>query len=311
MKKYLLFMAFASALLCFSGKKDNSYKSFDLKTFEKSLCYIPPGSFGFSLKENEKPYNVTLQPFYMYATEVSNGQYLEYVNDLLKQGKKDEYTKALPDSALWKNKMAYCEPYVTYYFRHPAYSNYPVVGITHEQAENFCKWLTEKYMKEEKRENKKVVIKLPSRHQWYYAATGGWDGGYHFYPWGDVYDRETNGNFRANFRPIPNRAIMMDSSGNYIVNQDQLGYYKTKPNPQNKVDAVDITAPVISYSPNSYGLYNMGGNVEEFISEKGKTKGGSWYDTGYYMINSVEQDYDINNSASIERGFRFVMEIIN
>ena len=80
--------------------------------------------------------------------------------------------------------------------------------------------------------------------------------------------------------------------------------------PNNLPDIVllDVTMPVMSFQPNGYGLYNMAGNVEEFMREKGKTHGGSWRDTGFYLLNDVFENYDTLNSTSAQRGFRFVME---
>ena len=67
----------------------------------------------------------------------------------------------------------------------------------------------------------------------------------------------------------------------------------------------------MSYKPNGYGLYNMAGNVKEYVSEKAITKGGGWKDFGYYLQNWVEQPYDSTEKAADDRGFRFIMEVEN
>ena len=75
-------------------------------------------------------------------------------------------------------------------------------------------------------------------------------------------------------------------------------------------NSYDITAPVLSYSPNHFKLYNLAGNVEEYVAEKGITKGGGWKDTGYYLQNFVSQTYDSTEAVSCDRGFRVAMEIL-
>ena len=70
-----------------------------------------------------------------------------------------------------------------------------------------------------------------------------------------------------------------------------------------------IVAPVKSYPANGYGLFDMAGNVEEYVLEKGVTKGGSWKDTGYYLNIHVEELYDSTSLTSSERGFRFLMKL--
>jgi len=318
MKKIFYIIIIASTLFSFSGKKDNSYKGFNLKEFEKSLALIPKGSFVYGDNDQDVPayglpraQTMIVDTFYIFTHEVSNGEYLEFVNDLKK---KDTalYKQMLPDTLVWRDKLGFNEPYVEYYFRHPAYSNHPVVGITYEQAEYYCKWLTEIYMKEEKRKFKAIEFKLPTIGQWTYAAKGKID--LSPFPWRGISMQNKKGEWLANFTVVPqanigrttlpiqnvygnieNKKILIATSG-----QGSGGYLN---------DASDIIAPIISYYPNCYGLYNMAGNVEEYVKEKGTTKGGSWKDTGYYLHNFVEEKYDSTNYTSAERGFRFIMEV--
>ena len=283
----MLFLLISSfTLFSFSGKKD-SYQGFKLKEFEKSLAIVPKGSYVYGQNDQDLKYSyeprartVSVNSFYIYKHEVSNGEYLEFLNEL-KQKDTSLSKQMLPDTLVWREKSSYLEPFVEYYLRHPAYSNYPVVGVTHEQAEFYCKWLTERYMKESKRKFKNVEFKLPTIEQWTYAAKGGLDNSP--FPWEGF--------------SMQNKKILVAGGGG----RSHDGYSS---------DGAMITAPVTSYKPNGYGIYNMAGNVEEYVNEKGISKGGSWKDTGYYLQNDVEEQYDSTNYASAERGFRFVMEIM-
>jgi len=82
-----------------------------------------------------------------HETEVTNFMYTEYLYWLRRTYGADYpeiYKNALPDTNIWREKMSYNEAYVKYYLRHPAYRNYPVVGVSWLQANNFCKWRTDR-----------------------------------------------------------------------------------------------------------------------------------------------------------------------
>jgi len=102
---------------------------------------------------NNIPRRVTVASFYMDETEVRNVDYREYLNWLSKVfvSYPQVYIQALPDTLAWRKKLAYNEPYVEYYFRHPAYHNYPVVGVSWLQATDYCAWRTD-------RVNEKLLI---------------------------------------------------------------------------------------------------------------------------------------------------------
>jgi formylglycine-generating enzyme required for sulfatase activity len=323
MKKNIIFLLSAIFMLSFSGRKGDLYRKFDLKRFEKALAYIPKGSFNYGASDQDAPADpfsetvrsrtVTVDAFYMSTHEVSNGEYLLFVLDL-KEHDTALYRSMLPDTLVWREKLSYNEPYVEYYFRHPAYRNYPVVGVTHEQAEQYCKWLTGRYGREEKRKFKTAVFRLPSTEQWTYAATGGIQ--LSPFPWGGPYMQNKKGEWLANFSIISQNSIgrvtlpVKNVFGN-IEDREILiaGSAGSRPGIPGKLnDAADITVPVLSYYPNDWGLYNMAGNVEEYVAQKGITKGGSWKDTGYYLQNQVEEKHDSLHLTSSERGFRFIME---
>ncbi|MDP2387598.1 MAG: SUMF1/EgtB/PvdO family nonheme iron enzyme [Bacteroidota bacterium] len=308
-----------ASVAAFTGKQD-AYKGFSIKNFENTLALIPEGSFIIGQCDQDVPYvhaekcrTVSTDTFYISKFEVSNGQYLEFLSEIKKRDT-SFYKIMLPDTLVWRKKYAECEPFIDYYLRHPAYSNYPVAGVSYEQADAFCKWLTQKYMSEPKRKFKSVCFKLPTREQWIYAAKG--KSALSPFPWNGLDMQNKKGEWLANFRAIPQFSIGRDSLyvknyyGQYEKKQfniSDIGYVTGATlNPENDAD---ITVPVNSFYPNGYGLFNMAGNVEEFVREKGKTHGGSWHDTGYYLQNHIFESYDTLHSASAERGFRFIMEI--
>jgi formylglycine-generating enzyme required for sulfatase activity len=95
---------------------------------------------------NNIPRRVTVSSFYIDQFEVTNFNWLEYLYWI---GRTYEeypmiYQNALPDTLCWRSPMAYNEPYVEYYLRHPTYANYPVVGVSWSQANDFCKWRTDR-----------------------------------------------------------------------------------------------------------------------------------------------------------------------
>jgi formylglycine-generating enzyme len=95
---------------------------------------------------NNIPRRVTVASYYMDETEVRNIDYREYMNWIAKVyvSYPQVYLQALPDTLCWRKKLAYNEPYVEYYFRHPAYHNYPVVGVSWLQATDYCAWRTDR-----------------------------------------------------------------------------------------------------------------------------------------------------------------------
>ncbi|MCO5275071.1 MAG: SUMF1/EgtB/PvdO family nonheme iron enzyme [Flavobacteriales bacterium] len=92
---------------------------------------------------NNIPRTVTVSSFYMDETEVTNLHWCEYLYWLERVYAADYpeiYKKALPDTLVWRSKLAFMEPKVEYYLRHPAYRDYPVVGVNWLQANDYCAW---------------------------------------------------------------------------------------------------------------------------------------------------------------------------
>ncbi len=119
-----------------------------------NLVLIEGGTFQMGLTDedvvrewNNVARRVTVSSFYMDETEVSNLDYREYLywlDRVYGESYPEVYKKSLPDTLVWREELAYNEPYVETYFRHPAYDNYPVVGVNWLQANEYCKWRTDR-----------------------------------------------------------------------------------------------------------------------------------------------------------------------
>ena len=149
----------APFLTAFRGKKlPDTVGSVELRAIEKSLMYIPAGALqqGFSdsdtppalpadlkVVQSQRVKTVTVDSFYLSAIEATYFMWLQFLDEI--KDDPAQYNAMLPDTLTWRTRLAYCEPYVEYYFRHPAYRQYPVVGITREQAMAWCDWLTTWY----------------------------------------------------------------------------------------------------------------------------------------------------------------------
>lgn len=299
MKKITILSLIGFAFAIPSKKKS----SYDAKFIESHFKYIPMSTFNFgscmedNIETDKLPCKVrSVYSYYIYDREVSNALYLQFVNE---SGLDKNLT--LPDTTVWNMKQSFMQPYAEYYFRHPAYTEYPVVGISHAQCLLFCEWLSKKYNSIPKRKFKKVIFDLPAEEEWVCAAQGGLE--YADFPWHGPMMQNTKGEWLANF-------MMMDQSSIYRKDCENDSYhYSVAKNSKYTHSGADVTAPVGSYWINDFGLYNMSGNVEEFVKEKGISKGGSWRDTGYYLRIQSREKYDDTNEKSVERGFRVVMRV--
>ena len=215
-----------------------------------------------------------------------------------------------PDTLCWIADFTYSfnEPMTTRYFWHPAYDNYPVVGVTWKQATAFCIWRSEFLNAALSAAGQPPVheYRLPIESEWEYAARGGLD--HSMYPWGGYYTRNKEGCFLANFKPL---------RGNYID------------------DGGSVTLSVGTYQPNEYGLYDMSGNVAEWtanafdesayifthdlnpdykynalpddppVLKRKVIRGGSWKDIGYFLQCGA-RTYEYQDTAKSYIGFRCV-----
>ena len=258
----------------------------------KAFVYVPSGTF---TPQTGDP--VTIQGFYMMATEVSNLDYKEFLHDLRKTGRTAEYEKAKVRPEGWKIPGAYMEPMEKNYHQHPAYNDYPVVNITQEAAQLYCDWLTQKI--QANNPNAHVRVRLPLETEWMYAAQGGKDG--MPYPHG-YYVRNGKGRFLYNFRPVGDESIHRDRKTGKLTIKKQRG-------PAASTGSFG-PAPAESYVPNDYGLYNMSGNVAEMLADAGRTKGGCFNSTGYDIRIDASDEFSGFTENSPFIGFRPVLTLV-
>jgi gliding motility-associated lipoprotein GldJ len=142
----------------YNDKKTGGFtvaKPKDIKT-GPGLVFVEGGTFTMGASQedvmgdwNNIPKRVTVNSFFIDKTEVANVHYREYIFWVESTfGDDEKYKQAIedvkPDTLVWRSELAYNEPYVEYYFRHPSYNYYPVVGVTWRQAHDFCIWRTDR-----------------------------------------------------------------------------------------------------------------------------------------------------------------------
>ena len=332
---------------------------------------------------NSTPTTLHIRSFYMDQTEVTNAMYLEYLYWLKRVFPPDEkeeyriiYESALPDTLVWRNTLGALDALVETYLRHPAFRDYPVVGVSWLQAQRFCDWRTDRVNEQilidrgvlnqvnassdrivdgENHFDTRVYLtdpslvfkdkdndvyrrglpdnspdqkvkggfkgrhvrmedgillpryRLPTEAEWEYAATASIGTmeknmikGRRVYPWQGItpvkQKKNTDVRYLANYK---------HSTGNYA------GIARAS------TDRADITAAVRSYPANEYGLYDMAGNVAEWVAdvyrpridEKGNDF--NYYRGNVYMkptlddngkaikINASEIPYDTLSSGKI------------
>ncbi len=211
-----------------------------------------------------------------------------------------------PDTLVWVRdfQFTFNDPLVRKYFSHPGYHDYPVVGVSWEQAMAFCAWRTSFFNTHSGADVQDY--RLPTESEWEYAARGGKKMA--TYPWGNSYARDANGCFFANFKPY--RGSYNDDEG---VTTMQVGMFR----------------------PNDFGLYDMAGNVAEWTTSSYQTvnnstahdlnpdvvyyahsndpdnlkrkvvKGGSWKDISYFMQCGV-RTFEYQDMSRSYIGFRCV-----
>ncbi len=214
-----------------------------------------------------------------------------------------------PDTMVWVRDFAYSynEPMTRNYFWHPAYDDYPVVGVNWKAATAFCAWRTKIWDMYRPQDVHTEGFRLPTEFEWEYAARAGHNSAP--YPWGAYGLRNSKGCLLANFKP---------RRGNY---PEDGGLWTVKSN---------------AYFANDYGFYCMAGNVSEWTStayaenaysfihdlnpdirydakdedpeglKRKVIKGGSWKDIGYFLRNGTRH-YEFQDTAKSYIGFRCVL----
>lgn len=292
-----------------------------------NLVLVEGGTFMMGVTEqdvtyeyNNVPRRVTVSSFYIDETEIRNIDYREYLYwtaRVFRAEYPQVYQDALPDTLCWREELAYNDPYVEYYFRHPSYNDYPVVGVSWRQANEFCKWRTDrvneamladggfvelqnqaygsdnfnteaylvgqydgvrlkgmrdyspdaadaKIGRDVKMEDGVLLpdYRLPTEAEWEYAALGLRGNQIEenemitdrrIYPWNGTTMRYPNP------RQQWQQGMMM---ANYKRGRGDYAGIAGKLN-----DNAIVTAPVVAYYPNDFGLFNMAGNVNEWVQD--------------------------------------------
>jgi formylglycine-generating enzyme required for sulfatase activity len=199
-------------------------------------------------------------------TEVANVHWREYIN-FLQHTESPDLINALPDTLVWDDSLITLSGMVRYYFRHPSFNEYPVVGVSYEQAIAFCKWRTFManfglYVKEKKIKDWRAHLedsipihfyyRLPTKKEWELIAAG---------------------NKKTENYPFGYDSCYLKAKKKYVPVFNCV--YDNNSNP----GASFYSAPIQSFFPNSTGIYHMIGNVAEMVSETGLAKGGSFAHT--------------------------------
>ena len=276
---------------------------------------------------NTTPKKMHIRSFFMDETEVTNSEYflyVQYIKDVFPPSEekyKHIYSSVLPDTLVWRKSLGNTDILSENYLRHPAYADYPVVGVSWLQANKYCKWRTdavnlkklidkgyiknifendsirnffdtEVFLADSENlfdgdttvyqrgirsrgsvknakgsfQGRKITqadgvlqqkYRLPTEAEWEFAAKANIENreynnirGRKKYTWNSKYSRETakrnRGDQLANFK---------QGKGSY----SGLSGWSS--------DGSDIPIKVKSYPPNAFGLYDMSGNVSEWVAD--------------------------------------------
>jgi len=372
--------------LAYNGKDGFEVKQYKALPAGPDLVYIEGGRFTMgsleedvmSRRDNPKR-TVSIQSFYMDQTEVANVHYLEYLNAVQRDSSEEFYSKALPDTNVWYNELSFNDSYVTMYLRHPGFRLYPVVGVSWVQANDYCAWRTNavsqanntagaaaasggkkrglSFGKKKKEAAQAEAVastqaapqlriesgyvmppyRLPTEAEFEYAAIAMIGTQYsdenqsnaRIYPWDGSTMRQPRGRKQgtmlANFKRGPGDYAGIAGKSN---------------------DGAIITQEIRSYPANDNGLYDMAGNVSEWVydvyrplsnsdvndlnsfrrdgyQDEAKSydtknnnslvtdnlrvyKGGSWADVAYWLSPGTRRYMD-QDSATAMVGFRCAM----
>jgi formylglycine-generating enzyme required for sulfatase activity len=258
------------------------------------LSYIKPGNLT-NAKQIERQFAYINEKMLVGKYEVSNLEYRKFLSYLIQEKQEGLYKNCLLDTAKWDTSTADKTMREKYHVL-KTFDGYPLVTVSYESANEYCKWLTNRYNADQGRKFRKVVFRLPTEQEWTEAASGGFK--QRMYPWNNFYLRNNKGEYLCNFFHLGDQAITYDQqTKSYKIAEAFIDYNKR---------AMPLS-PVDAFSPSPAGLYNVSGNAAEMVAEKGLAKGGSYNEPGYDVRIGSKKYY---NTASPEIGFRVMMEIL-
>lgn len=275
----IIYLLSLSIIVFLSSFTIDKFKKVSLKKVKGKYTYIPSGT----LQHKDKV--VSINPFYMMTTEVTNLDYREFLAHLEKEGRFDDLQIAQVNAS--------GDVFYDTYKSHSSYDDYPVLNISKAAARLYCNFLSETLSKNNVlgKDVKKVKVRLPLDTEWVHAAKGGREAPY---PWGGYYLKNAKGCYLANFKRIGEGNITKNSkTGHFeIVDQDAV--------------VPNLPASTRSYFPNDFGLYNMSGNAAEMVENEEIAMGGSWNSGGFDVKTTSFMNFD---EPSTEVGFRPVFTV--
>lgn len=294
-----------------------------------NMVFIEGGRFVMGSLEEDVVYShdniertVTVNSFYMDETEMSNLDYLEYLYAVSQDSTREFYEAALPDTTVWARAMSFNDQYVEQYLRYPGFREYPVVGVSWVQANDYAKWRTavvnrelyNKYGKKDRRglfgrRNRQadndpalgqstggrvpietgIVLpdfRLPTEAEWEYAAKA------------TIGTQTVDENYDNRIYPWSGSSMRRakgrkrgEMMANYKRGRGDYAGIAGKLN-----DGYQITAPVYEYYPNDFGLYHMAGNVNEWVIDLYRP--GSYRD--FEDLNPIRRDDTMDDARNYD-----------